>query len=166
MNLEYCFERKFIITILLRSESSFRHAWQCSPEEIVIIQTQDEGVEVDVYLQRMGAPDTSSRAQVVAARPWATLTDMCNRQSDGEHGLLSGPIEALNRAARDHCWSFSDPGPRPRDAEVAAPLFVVADAVGGIVALKSVFAAMRRPVFALHLPEVCSFSDLRFTRCV
>lgn len=114
---------------------------------------QGEVNDVDVYLERMGVADPSLRARVEGALPWTNPADI----RSSAQIMIRGPIEALNSTARDRLWSTNTPEVGREDDEDAVPLFVVVDAEGGLAALKLIFAAMRRPVFALHLPVVSCF---------
>ena len=110
---------------------------------------------MDVYLERMGVADPSLRARVEGALPWTNPADI----STSGQSMIRGNIEALNSTARNRLWSTDKPEVGHEDDEDLIPLFVVVDAEGGLGALKAVFAAMLRPVFALHLPVVCYFSS-------
>lgn len=112
---------------------------------------QGEVRDVDAYLERMGVTDASLRARVEGALPWTDPADLAGRGSTAS-GLPLGPVEPLNRAARD--WAAIGRTMDIPDADASEPLFVVSDAAGGLAGQRATFAAMRRSVFALHFPAV------------
>lgn len=115
---------------------------------------QGEVRDVDAYLERMGVTDPNLRARVEGALPWNDPADLLSRGGTAS-GLPVGPLQPLNSAARDCLWAASVPlTDEAATADSLPPLFVVADAAGGLAGQKTVCAAMRRPVFALHFPTV------------
>ena len=157
--------RKFLIQVLKPASAqrrtcrtsagsplSLRRLSLLQNAELRYLLLQGEVRDVDAYLQRMGIADPGLRARVEGALPWTDPADLLGRGAGASRGP-AGPVQPLNGAARDFAWDNGAILPDQADVGSMAPLFVVADATGGLAGQEAAFAAMRRPVFALYLPE-------------